>query len=233
ILQKTLAPTLKAIDSNIYSKVCQFQKNAEAIDQGTGSQLATQFSLSINQVAPQFQFNTTGNSDQWETVWDVGIGGISGLGGGGLLAGGLAFAVSSIAFFPVVLTGGAIVGIAAAGAALGTAIGGAIGFFSTPDQEGIKQEVITEGFKQFYAQDGANQLIRAIDTLVRSLFDQRLTTIQTITRQYLELLNSLLSDSEAAHARTVSEVAEEHQWYQNQLSKLVSLQAQLDGSLDR
>lgn len=228
VIRETLAATLKAIDFNIQSKIYQFQKGAEAIDQGTGSQIAMQLDLSINQVAPQFKFNPATGSDEWQTVWDVGIGGISGLGGGAFLAGAVAMAVSSIAFFPLVLTGGAIVGIAAAGAAAGTAIGGAIGFFTPPDQDAIKREVIEQGFKQFHEQDGIGKLMSSLDMLIKSLFDQRLESIQAVTHQYMSLLNSLLVDSETSHTLTVNEVAAEQQWYQEQHCKLVTLQSRLN-----
>jgi uncharacterized tellurite resistance protein B-like protein/signal recognition particle receptor subunit beta len=231
VIQEMLTATLKTIDSNIHSKIYQFQKSAEAIDQGTGSQLAAQLNLSLNQVAPQFKFNAAVGSDNWDAAWDIGIGSISGLGGGGLLAGGAALAVSSVAFFPLVLTGGAIIGIAAAGAALGTAIGGVIGFFTPPDQEAIRQAVVKEGFQQFYAQDGTGQLMRSLDALVKSLFDQRLVTIQTVTRQYMALLNALLIDSQTAHTLTLAETAAEQQWYQEQHSKLVTFQSRLDALL--
>lgn len=65
VIQSTLASTLKTIDAHIHDKIHQFQKNAEAIDQGTGSQLAMQLHLSINQVAPQFQFQAAASSDAW------------------------------------------------------------------------------------------------------------------------------------------------------------------------
>ena len=204
VIQETLTSTLKAIDSNIQSKIYQFQKSAEEIDQRTGSQLAIQFDLSLKQVAPQFEFTAAAGSDAWEAAWDIGLGSISGLGAGGLLVGGIALAVSSIAFFPLVLTGGAIAGIAAGGAALGTAVGGLIGFLTPPDQEAIKREVIEEGFKQFHAQDGTGQLMKSLDTLVESVFDQRLETIQAVTRQYMALLNSLLIDSETVHTSTLN-----------------------------
>lgn len=160
-------------------------------------------------------------------AWDIGIGGISGLGGGGLLAGGVALAVSSIAFFPLVLTTGAIVGIAAAGAALGTAVGGAIGFFTPPDQDVIRREVIEEGFKQFHVQNGTAQLMKSIDALVECLFEQRLKTIEAVTRQYIALLDSLLSDSETAHDLTLSEVEAKRQWHQTQQDQLIALQARI------
>ena len=118
IIHETLTPTLKAIDSNSQSKIYQFQKSAEAIDQGTGSQLSTQLTVSLNQVAPQLKFNTAADSKNWDAAWDIGIGGIGGFGGDRLLAGGVALVVSSVAFFLIVLTGGAIVRIAAAGVAL-------------------------------------------------------------------------------------------------------------------
>ncbi|MCY7278631.1 MAG: dynamin family protein [Phormidesmis sp. CAN_BIN44] len=229
VIQETLTSTLKAIDSNVQSKIYQFQKSAEAIDQGTGSQLAIQFDLGMKQVAPQFKFDADVGSDKWDSAWKIGIGSISGLGGGGLLVGGIALAVSSVAFFPLVLTGGAIAGIAAGGAALGTAVGGALGFLIPPDQEAIKREVIEEGFKQFHAQDGTGQLMKSLDALVESLFNQRLETIQAVTRQYMALLNSLLIDSEAVH--TLNEVAAERQWYQEQHSKLVTFQSQLNDLL--
>jgi len=229
VIQETLTSTLKAIDSNVQSKIYQFQKSAEAIDQGTGSQLAIQFDLGMKQVAPQFKFDADVGSDKWDSAWKIGIGSISGLGGGGLLVGGIALAVSSVAFFPLVLTGGAIAGIAAGGAALGTAVGGALGFLIPPDQEAIKREVIEEGFKQFHAQDGTGQLMKSLDTLVESLFNQRLETIQAVTRQYMALLNSLLIDSESVH--TLNEVAAERQWYQDQNSKLVTFQSQLNDLL--
>jgi uncharacterized tellurite resistance protein B-like protein/predicted GTPase/gas vesicle protein len=227
VIQETLTETLKSIDSHIQSKIQQFQKSAETIDQGTGSQLAMQLDLSIRQIAPQFQFKAAAGSDAWEAAWDIGIGGISGLGSGGLLAGGVALAVSTIAFFPLVLTAGTIVGIAAAGAALGTAVGGAIGFFTPPDQDAIKQEVIEEGLKQFYDQQGIAQLMQSSDTLVKSLFNQRLETIQAVTRQYIALLDALLNDSATAHKLTLNEVDVERQWHQAQRDKLVSLQARL------
>ncbi len=229
VIQETLTSTLKAIDSNIQSKIYQFQKSAEAIDQKTGSHLAMQFDLSIDQVAPQFKFEAAAGSDKWEAARDIGLGSISGLGGGGLLVGGIALAVSSIAFFPLVLTGGAIAGIAAGGAALGTAIGGAIGFLTPPDQEAIKREVIEEGFKQFHSQDGTGQVMKSLDELVAKLFDKRLETIQAVTRQYMALLNSLLIDSETVH--TLNEVAAERQWYQEQHFKLVVFQSQLNDLL--
>ncbi|MGI0486410.1 dynamin family protein [Pantanalinema rosaneae CENA516] len=228
VIQDTLASSLQAIDSNIQSKIYQFQKSAESIDKGVGSQLASQLVLTINQVAPQFNFKADGNSDDWSTAWNIGIGGISGLGGGGLLAGGVALAVSSIAFFPVVLTGGAIVGLAAAGAALGSAIGGTIGFFTPADQEAIRKEIVEEGFKQFQAQDGMAQLTNALDELVNNLFNQRLTTIQAVTRQYIGLLNSLLTDSEAAHTLVLNEAAAASQWHQEQRSQVLALQSRLD-----
>jgi len=231
VIQETLTPTLKAIDSNIQSKIYQFRKSAEEIDQETGSQLAMQLDLSIDQVAPQFKFEAAAGSDKWEAAWDIGLGSISGLGAGGLLVGGIALAVSSIAFFPLVLTGGAIAGIAAGGAALGTAIGGAIGFFTPPDQEAIKREVIEEGFKQFHSQDGTGQLMKSLDTLVESVFDQRLETIQAVTRQYMALLNSLLIDSETVHTSTLNEIAAERQWYQEQHSRLVAFQSRLNNFL--
>jgi len=231
VIQETLTPTLKAIDLNIQSKIYQFRKSAEEIDQETGSQLAMQLDLSIDQVAPQFKFEAAAGSDAWEAAWDIGLGSISGLGAGGLLVGGIALAVSSIAFFPLVLTGGAIAGIAAGGAALGTAVGGLLGFLTPPDQEAIKREVIEEGFKQFHAQDGTGQLMKSLDTLVESVFDQRLETIQAVTRQYMALLNSLLIDSETVHTSTLNEVAAERQWYQEQHSKLVAFQSMLNNFL--
>ncbi len=63
------------------------------------------------------------------------------------------------------------------------------------------------------------------------MFDQRLEAIQAVTRQYMALLNSLLIDSEAVHTSTLNEVAAERQWYQDQHSKLVAFQSQLDDFL--
>ena len=228
ILQETLTSTLKIIDSSIQGKIYQLRKSAESLDHETGSRLVTQLDLSIDRVAPQFKFNAVTDSDTWDSAWKIGIGSISGLGGGGLLLGGAAIAVSSVAFIPLVLTGGAVLGIAAAGAALGTAIGGAIGFFTPPDQEEIKQEVLEEGFKQFYAQGGTERLTSSLDNLVKGLFDQRLETIQTVTQQYMALLNSLLIDSEALHTLTSDEATTKSQYYQTQRQKLLTLQAQLD-----
>ena len=71
----------------------------------------------------------------------------------------------------------------------------------------------------------------SLDALVKSLFDQRLVTIQVVTRQYIALLNSLLADSETAHALTLHEVEAERQWHQEQQGKLVALQAQLNALL--
>ena len=231
VKQEMLASTLQVIDSNIQSRIDQFRKTAEAIDQKTGSQIAMQLNMSIDQVAPQFKFNAAAGLDDWDTARNIGIGSITGLGGAGLLAGGAALAVSSVAFFPIVLTGGAIVGIAAGGAALGTAIGGAVGFFTSLDQESIKREVIEEGFQQFYAQGGTGQLMSSLDALVENSFDQRLATIQAVTRQYMALLNSLLVNAESAHTLKLNEVAAEQQWYQEQHSKLVVFQARLNAVL--
>lgn len=226
IMDELLTPSLNEIDSHIQNKVYQFRKSAEEIDLATGSQLANQLTVGIHQVAPQFQFNA-GDSDNRHTFFNAGIGGIGGLGGGGLLAGGIALAVSSMAFFPVVLTTGAIAGIAAGGAALGTAIGGALGFFAPPDQEAIKQEVIESGLKQFYEQNGPGQLMDALDALVISLFDQRLLAIQAVTRKYMALLNTLLVDAEAAHTSTLNNLEIASQWYETQHSRLNKLQDQL------
>ncbi|MGV0029361.1 hypothetical protein [Phormidesmis priestleyi] len=207
ILQKTLSTTLKSLDLNIYKVIHHFQKSAAFIDQGTGSQLVSQLNSRVEEAAPQFKFNSSTDADVdiWDTIWKSGIGGGVGLGAGGVVAGGVALAVTSIAFVPVVLTGAAIAGIAVGGAALGTAIGGAFGFFTPPNQDEIRKEVLDKGWQQFATQDLENQLMISTKSLVQDLFNQRLKTTQDVTKQYMALLNSLLVDSETAHALTLEE----------------------------
>jgi len=227
IVDEILTPALKDLDSRIQTQISEFYKSVKAIDQATGSQLTNQVIVSLSQSAPQFQFKP-GEVDSWETVWNAGIGGISGLGGGGLLAGGIALGVSSIAFFPVVLTTGAIAGIAAGGAALGTAIGGALGFFGTPDQFAIKEEVIESAFKQFYyEQQGPSQLMSAFDIGVKEVFEQKLSLVQNMTQQHLAILNTLLMEAAAAHTATLEQSAIACSWYAAQRTHLNELQAHL------
>lgn len=227
IVDEILTPALKDLDSRIQTQISEFYKSVKAIDQATGSQLTNQVIVSLSQSAPQFQFKP-GEVDSWETVWNAGIGGISGLGGGGLLAGGIALGVSSIAFFPVVLTTGAIAGIAAGGAALGTAIGGALGFFGPPDQFAIKEEVIESAFKQFYyEQQGPSQLMSAFDIGVKEVFEQQLSLVQNITQQHLAILNTLLMEAAAAHTATLEQSAIACSWYAAQRMHLNEMQAHL------
>jgi tellurite resistance protein len=108
--QELTSSSLKSIDSKILQTIYHFQASAESIDQGTGSQLVSQLNLSLNKVAPQLKFNTSETSTDWQ-FWNTGLGSGIGLSAGGVLLGGAALAVSSIAFFPVVLTGGAIAGM--------------------------------------------------------------------------------------------------------------------------
>jgi uncharacterized tellurite resistance protein B-like protein/predicted GTPase len=232
ILQKTLSTTLKSLDLNICKVIHHFQKSAKFIDQGTGSQLVSQLNSRIEQVAPQFKFNpsTEAGVDAWETFWKSGIGGGVGLGAGGVVAGGVAFAVTSIAFFPVVLTGAAIAGIAVAGAALGTAIGGAFGFFTPPNQDEIRKEVLDTGLQQFTAQNLESQLATSIESLVQGLFNQRLQTIEGVTKLYMTLLNSLLVASETAHALTLEETETKKCSNAKYLSKLEAFRSELNKS---
>jgi len=226
--QKTVSPDLlKSTDSKIYETIYYFQTSAESIDQGTGSQLGSQLSLSFNKVAPQFKFNSSETSSDW-VFWNTGIGSSIGLGAGSVLLGGAAFAVSSIAFFPIILTGGAIAGIAAGGAALGTAIGGVIGFLSPPDPEKIKQKVLEKGLAQYFQEGNQKPLIDVISSIIENEFNQRRKMFNDVAEQYISLLDTLLIDCKAKHALTQAEAAIEQQWCEQQQSQLDSFQLKLN-----
>jgi len=225
--QKIVSPSLKSMDSKIHQTIYHFQTSAESIDQGTGSQLVSQLSLSFNKVAPQFKFNTSETSGDW-VFWNTGIGSGIGLGAGSVLLGGAALAVSSIAFFPVILTGGAIAGIAAGGAALGTAIGGVIGFLSPPDPEKIKQEVLEKGLTQYFQEGNQKPLIDVISSVIENEFNQRWKMFNDVAEQYISLLDTLLVDCTTKQALTQAEAAIEQQWCEQQQNQLNSFQLKLN-----
>jgi uncharacterized tellurite resistance protein B-like protein/GTPase SAR1 family protein len=230
IIENTLSPSLKSINADLVEMIRQFQKSAESIDKDTGSQLVRQFNLSIERTVPDFQlsFATSDDVDLLDTLFRSGIGGGIGLGAGGVLAGGAAFAVTSIAFFPVVLTGAAIAGIAVGGAALGTAIGGALGFFTAPDQDAIRKEVLQKGFEQFMTQNLESQWISAVENLTQNLFEQRLQIAQSVTDQYIASLHSLLADSDANSALSLEEAKAKKQRYEKHLADLKAVDTSLE-----
>lgn len=228
IIEKTLSTSLKSINTNLVEMIRNFQKDAASIDQATGSLLVRQLNLSVKQVSPEFQLDfSTNDDDFFDTLFRSGIGGGIGLGTGGILAGGAAFAVTSIAFFPVVLTGAAIAGIAVGGAALGTAIGGVLGFFTPHDKDALREEALQKGFEQIAAQNIEIQWINAIESLTRNLFNEKLKFAQEVTDQYVALLNSLLVRSEVSHALTVEEAKEKAQIYAKYLAEVEAFRSQI------
>ncbi|MBE9009566.1 dynamin family protein [Pseudanabaenaceae cyanobacterium LEGE 13415] len=228
IVEQILSSSIKSINANLYEMIHQFQESAESIDKGTGSQLVRQLSLNVERVAPGFKLNVaTEDVDLFDTLFRSGIGGGIGLGAGGVLAGGAALAVTSIAFFPVVLTGAAIAGIAVGGAALGTAISSALGFFTPPDQDDIKKEVLQKGFEQFKTQNLESQWIAAIEKLTQNLFEQRLQIARIVTDRYITSLNSLLSESDANSSLTVEAAQAKKQRYEKHLADLKVFRSQL------
>ncbi|MBD2329533.1 dynamin family protein [Alkalinema sp. FACHB-956] len=227
-LQRNLLPVLKDFDYGIHQMLVEFQDNLAAIDGEIGSYLENQLNLEVQKIFPQLKLHKKMDADDWETMWNTGIGSGVGLGAGGVVVGGLAFAVSSIAFFPIVLSGAAIAGIAAAGAALGTAIGGTLGFFAPPDFETIKKDVLNAGFQQLATTENIDRMRQSISTLVEHLFQQRLTSMQRITEDYLYLLNSLLEDWEQKQRLTPEQAALQLEVYQECQRDLSLLRESLD-----
>jgi uncharacterized tellurite resistance protein B-like protein/GTPase SAR1 family protein len=210
IFQGCMATFLTSLDSKIYGLAQNLQRNIESIDQETGAQFSQQFTLSLQRSLPNFQINSQAKSDDGQ-FWSTGIGGGIGLGAGGLLAGGVAIAVSSVAFFPVVLTGAAITGIAVAGAAVGTSIGTALGFFSAPNQEEIRKEVLQDGLKTFNKAT-QEKLEESIQQFIRESFEQRHLAVDDVINGYLETLNSVLMEHEKSEKSTVNQVDSEQAW---------------------
>ncbi len=227
IIQGCMASTLMPLDDTIYKLARDFKKNIKSIDQKTNAQLSKQFGLSMQRSLPNFQIGSQAKSDDWQ-AWSTGIGGGIGLGAGTLLAGGAAIAVSSIAFFPVVLTGAAVAGITAAGAAVGTSIGAALGFFNAPNQDEVRKEVLESGLKIFLAESKRNELEDSIQKFIEECFDQRLTTINGITQKYLKILDSLLVDEEKKAHLKASQIEEQQSLCAVYQEQLKAIQKQID-----
>jgi hypothetical protein len=210
VLQDFLEEEQNLLDCKIHALTQNFQKMAESVDVETGTHLSQQFKMSLQRRIPNFSVKSQTQSDtpNWQ-FWNTGIGGGVGLGTGGLFAGGVAAAVSSVAFFPVVLTGASIAGIAMAGAALGTSIGAALGFFGASDPEQIRQEVLEKGLSEFLTEINQKKLRSTIQQFIDESFCQQVKTMNDMTNEYLEILSSLLVEREkSAHLKSVQIEAE-------------------------
>jgi predicted GTPase/uncharacterized tellurite resistance protein B-like protein len=226
IVQDCMASALKLLEPSIVTLARDFQKSIDSIDEETGAQLSQQFGRSLQNRLPNCQIGSQAKSDDVQ-FWSTGIGGGIGLGAGSVLAGGVALAVSSIAFFPVVLTGAAVAGVAAAGAAVGTSIGAALGFFSAPNQEDIRKEVLESILKEFLTKSRYNSVRESIKQFFEAEFEQRIIAINGVTHEYLETLNSLLVKSQKASLLKESEIEEKQSWSTTVQAKLHDFSTQL------
>jgi Dynamin family len=211
IRQNCMAKSLNLLDRGINELAQNFQQNIESVGQETGSQVSQQFGLSLQRRLPNFQISSQEKSDD-KQFWSAGIAGGIGLGGGGLLAGVGAIAVSSIAFFPVILTGATITGIAVAGAAIGTSIGTALGFFSAPNQEEIRKEVLRDGLKNLRDNAMRKKIEESIEKFVIESFEQSHINIKGVINDYLKALDSELIRHEESEKRTSIQVEVEQAW---------------------
>jgi Dynamin family len=158
---------------------------------------------------------------------DAMFGGSLGLGTGGVLAGGAALAVSSIAFFPVILTGASILGITAAGAAIGSSVGALFGLCPSLDIEKIRGDVLYDGIQQILSEENYQNLEQSIEAKILSLYEPRVEYIRSFCRAHIENLDTLISSRAEVLKLDRIEVSNEIYWIQIQEKTLWEIQKSL------